>query len=105
VKRREVVLSLEARADLRWIYDTIALTAGRITAMRYIERIEAHCRGFDYASERGTRRDTLRPGLRAVGFERRVTIAFTVEADKVVIFRIFYGGFNWEDEFVEDDEG
>jgi plasmid stabilization system protein ParE len=77
--------------------------AGRVTSIRYIERIEAYCRGFDYASERGTRHDEVRPGLRIVGFERRVSIAFRVETDEVVIFRIFYGGANWADEFIEDD--
>lgn len=37
-------------------------------------------------------------GLRVVGFERRVTVTFTVESDQVVIFRVFYGGANWDDE-------
>ncbi|WP_348626490.1 hypothetical protein [Mesorhizobium sp. LNJC384A00] len=40
----------------------------------------------------------MRPGLRIVGFERRLTVAFTVEGDQVVILRVFYGGVNWEDE-------
>ncbi|MBN9217841.1 MAG: type II toxin-antitoxin system RelE/ParE family toxin [Mesorhizobium sp.] len=98
MKRRHVVLMPEAQADLRWIYDTIASAAGNATAIRYIERIEAYCGRFDYASERGTRRDDLRPGLRVIGFERRLTLTFAVEPDQVVIFRIFYGGANWEDE-------
>jgi toxin ParE1/3/4 len=25
-------------------------------------------------------------------------VTFTVESDQVVIFRVFYGGANWEDE-------
>ncbi|QKD00285.1 type II toxin-antitoxin system RelE/ParE family toxin [Mesorhizobium loti] len=98
MKRRHVVLSPEALADLRWIYDTIASAAGNATAMRYIERIEVHCQGLDHASERGTRRDDLRPGLRVIGFERRVTVTFTVQSDQVVILRVFYGGANWENE-------
>ncbi|MER8413774.1 type II toxin-antitoxin system RelE/ParE family toxin [Mesorhizobium sp. M7A.F.Ca.US.010.02.1.1] len=98
MKRRHIVLLPEALTDLRWIYDTIEIAAGNVTAIRYIERIEAYCQGLDYASERGTRRDDLRPGLRVVGFERRVTVTFTVESDQVVIFRVFYGGANWEDE-------
>ncbi|RUU82581.1 MAG: type II toxin-antitoxin system RelE/ParE family toxin [Mesorhizobium sp.] len=98
MKRRHIVLLPEALADLRWIYDTIEIAAGNVTAIRYIERNEAYCQGLDYASKRGTRRDDLRPGLRVVGFERRVTVTFTVESDQVVIFRVFYGGANWEDE-------
>ncbi|WP_245482773.1 type II toxin-antitoxin system RelE/ParE family toxin [Mesorhizobium sp. M7A.F.Ca.ET.027.03.2.1] len=82
----------EALADLRWIYDTIEIAAGNVTAIRYIERIEAYCQGLDYASE------LCGQGLRVVRFERRVTVTFTVESDQVVIFRVFYGGANWEDE-------
>ena len=98
MKHRQVVLQPEAQADLLWIYETIASAAGNATAMRYIERIETHCLGLDHASERGTRRDDLLPGLRVIGFERRVTVAFTVEPHQVVILRVFYGGANWEDE-------
>jgi toxin ParE1/3/4 len=34
----------------------------------------------------------LRPGLRIIGFERRVTIAFHIAPETVVIDRIFYAG-------------
>jgi toxin ParE1/3/4 len=34
--------------------------------------------------------------LRIVGFRRRVTIAFTVDEERVTILRLFYGGRNWE---------
>ena len=37
-------------------------------------------------------RDDLKPGVRSVGFERRVTILFTVTATEVLILRILYGG-------------
>lgn len=52
---------------------------------------------MDIASERGTRRDDIRPGLRTIGFERRVVIAFHVSARRVEILRFFYGGRNWTD--------
>ena len=48
-------------------------------------------------SERDTRRDDIRLGLRIVTFERRVTIAFTVDEARGVILRLFYAGRNWED--------
>lgn len=41
--------------------------------------------------ERGVRREDLRPGLRIVGFEKRVAIAFHLTADMVVIDRVLYG--------------
>ena len=96
MKERKVVLSPEARTDLLALYDWIAAAAHPDTALAYIERIEAFCQRLSGASERGHRRDDLRPGLRIVGFERRVTVAFTVEDTRVVILRLFYGGRDWE---------
>jgi toxin ParE1/3/4 len=52
--------------------------------------------GFDVGSERGTLRNDIREGLRVVGFERRLAIAFTVETEKVIILRVFVAGQNWE---------
>jgi toxin ParE1/3/4 len=48
--------------------------------------------GFATFPDRGTRRDDLLAGLRVVGFERRVAIAFHVGPDTVTIDRILYGG-------------
>ena len=41
--------------------------------------------------ERGTRRDHIGPGLRVIGFGRRVAIAFHVGAERATIDRILYG--------------
>jgi toxin ParE1/3/4 len=92
VKKREVVFSPEALTDLIRLYDYIAESSGAARAIGYIERIETHCLRFDTAAQRGTRRDDIRPGLRLTGFERRVTIAFHVDAATVTIDRILYGG-------------
>lgn len=89
----------EARTDLFDIYDAIAAKAGLQIAISYLERIEAYCLGFELASERGHRRDDIRPGLRILGFERRVTITIAVDDATVTILRLFYGGQNWEDKF------
>ncbi len=40
-------------------------------------------------------RDDVRPGLRIVGFERRITIAFTATEAEVTILRLFFGGQDW----------
>lgn len=93
---RKIVFAPEARDDLLALYDWISARAGPATALAYIERIEAYCLGFSAASERGHRRDDIRPGLRITGFERRVTVALTVDAKKVTILRLFYGGQDWE---------
>jgi len=48
--------------------------------------------------ERGTIRDDLAPGLRTMGFERRVTIAFRVLDQVVEIVAIAYAGRDFESE-------
>ena len=48
--------------------------------------------------KRGRRRDDILPGLRTIGFERRVTIAFRVLKTQVEIVTIAYAGRNFEDE-------
>ena len=96
MKRRSVVFAPEAEDDLVRLYDWIAERAGPTMALGYIARIEDYCQRFDLASERGHRRDDIRPGLRIVGFERRVTIAITVDADQVTILRLLNGGADWE---------
>lgn len=90
--KRRVVFSPEARADLITLYDYIADQSSPTTAMGYIERIESYCLGFDRGGQRRSKHDDLRPGLRVVGFERRVTIAFHVDRHTVTIDRILYAG-------------
>lgn len=94
--RRNVVFAPEARADLIALYDWIAYAVSPDVALAYVERIERFVANFDMASERGSRRDDVRPGLRIVGFERRLTIAFMVDDVSVTILRVFYGGRDWE---------
>jgi len=64
VKRREVVFAPEAREDLAAVYDWIAEAASAELALRYVERLEKWCLGFDLAAERGHAREDIRPGLR-----------------------------------------
>ena len=97
MRRRGVVFAPEARDDLLRLYESIAKAAGVSVALAYIERMETYCLGFDIASERGHTRDDIRAGLRIVGFERRVTVAFSVEDARLTILRVLYGGQNWEE--------
>jgi toxin ParE1/3/4 len=98
VRRRTVIYTEEAACDLDWIYDTVAVGSSPTIAARYEASIREFCERLDFASERGSQRDDVRKGLRVIGFKRRVTIAFVVEADCVAILRIFYGGADWENE-------
>lgn len=92
----KVVFSPEAETDLIELYLYIAERAGDTQAMAYVERLERYCKGFEEFPERGTSRDDLFPGLRGVGFERRVSIAFHVHADTVTFDRLLYGGRDLE---------
>lgn len=83
------------------LYDWIAERASPDTALGYIDRLERYIHGFDYASERGALRNDIREGLRTVGFERRVTIAFNVTAQEVIVLGLFYGGQNWQEALSE----
>jgi toxin ParE1/3/4 len=92
-----------AERHLDRLYGYVASRSGENTADRYIGRILDHCQGLIIFPKRGTRRDDLLPGLRTIGFERRVTIAFVVEKDRVLIEGIFYGGQNFEAAFGGDE--
>ena len=69
-----------------------------------MEQIEKTFLGLGTMPNRGTERSDLRPGLRIMGFRRRVTIAFRVKGDSVSILRILYGGRNVELAFPQDDD-
>ena len=102
MKRRDIIISPEARADLLDIEDWLIESASIRTAEDFVLRIIDFCFSLDLASERGTQRYDLMPGLRIVGFERRVTIAFAVHENRVDILRIFRAGRDWETELQED---
>jgi toxin ParE1/3/4 len=93
MRKYEVSFRPRAEADLFALYHRIAAEAGYEIAGRYIDRIEAACMALETFPKRGRKRDDIRPGLRAVGFERRATIVFQAE---VVIIRIFHGGQDYE---------
>lgn len=94
-----VEFSPEALGDLIDLYDYIAARDSEERAIGYVDRIEECCRSLSLFPDRGARRDDLRPGLRVLGFERRVAIALQVTADTVTILRILYGGRNIETVF------
>ncbi len=96
---RRVIFTKEASDDLDWIYRTIAENAGRRVAAAYLNRLEIFCLGLTHGSQRGTARHDVRPGLRVIGFERRISVAFDVDDKTVRIARLFYGGADWNGSF------
>jgi toxin ParE1/3/4 len=99
---RRIVFRPNAEADLFALYRYIAEAAGLERAGAYIERIEAACMDLAIFPVRGARRDDLAPGLRTIGFERRVTIAFRVLEQVVEIVSIAYAGRDFESELREE---
>jgi len=74
------------------LYDYIAERSGESRADGYIDRIQEFCESLGKAPMRGARRDDLKKGLRVLGFERRVAIAFRVTDSRVIVARVLYGG-------------
>ena len=93
---RKVVFRPQAEADLIALYEYIAHQSSISIAGNYLDRIEKACMGLATFPERGRRRDDILPGLRTIGFERRVTIAFRVLKTRVEIVTIAYGGRDFE---------
>jgi toxin ParE1/3/4 len=91
-----VVFSPEAEAQLIDLRRYIAGQSGLATARRFTDAIVDQCERMGTFPNRGTRRDDLRPGLRTIGFRRRVTIAFSVAEEVVTILSVFYGGQDFE---------
>jgi toxin ParE1/3/4 len=92
-----VVFRPAAERDLDNLYRHIRDQRGDPgVAIVYIRRIRDCCESLRDFPERGVKRDDIRPGLRILGFERRVAIAFVVDGDSLRIGRIFYGGRDYE---------
>lgn len=96
----EVIFTPRAERQLDALHNYITEHSGfESRADVYIQRIVDYCLGFRTFPQRGTARDDIMPGLRTIGFERRITIAFKIEADLILIEGIFYGGQAFEATF------
>lgn len=99
----EVRFRASAEDDLTALYDYIARVTSPQIAGSYLDRIEKTCLSLATFPKRGTARDDLAPGIRTVGFERRVTIAFRILGNVVEIVTIAYGGRDFENNFHFED--
>lgn len=95
--RLDVELDRSARNDLVEIWEYISENSVSDTvADRFIERIRASCDKIGNAPHGGRARDDIEPGLRMMPFERSAVILYIVEAERVLIRNIFYGGRDYE---------
>ncbi len=102
---RSVVYSPRARQQLTDLYLWIATSSGFADrAEEFVSAILDYCDAMVSFPLIGTARDDLRPGLRIVGFRRRVTIAFAVTDRTVEILGIYYGGRDYETLITTDSD-
>ncbi|MEG4643129.1 plasmid stabilization system protein ParE [Paracoccus pantotrophus] len=80
-------------AIVRWILGY----AGPDIAARKLAEIEEAIATLRDTPHKGSIRDEIAPGLRAIPAGRKAVIAFVVddEAAEVLIFAVTYGGANW----------
>lgn len=97
MKRLKVETSAEADYDLAQIYLSVyEMSRDPHVADRFVDRLLSRCERIGDAPRGGRPRDDLEPGLRTVPFERTAVIAYQVEADRVLITNVFYGGRDFE---------
>jgi toxin ParE1/3/4 len=82
----------EAIEQLEELHDYIAGTGSTSNAANFTDAILAFCETLADFPLLGASRDDIRPGLRTIGFRRRVVVAFAILGEAVTIVGIFYGG-------------
>lgn len=93
----KVIFTPEATQSLAELHHYIEESASKTVAIRYVGDVVKFCESIgEFASERGVRRDDLRPGLRITNYKGRVVIAFAVEVDQLAIIGIFAGGQDYD---------
>lgn len=93
---RPVVFARRAAAQIEALHHYIEIRSGRARADSFIEGVVDYCSSLKIFPLRGTARDDIRPGLRISSYRRRVVIAFSVEAEAIVILSIYYRGRDYE---------
>ncbi|SHF39043.1 Plasmid stabilization system protein ParE [Ruegeria intermedia] len=83
--------------DLITIAELIADYAGPNVARDKLARIADTAQSLTEQPHRGSLRDHILPGLRAIPAARRAVIAFTIDEDRreVHVLSITYGGADW----------
>jgi toxin ParE1/3/4 len=91
-----VVYTPEAETQLLELYIHLAAADSPDIATRYTDKPLTFCDGLATFPNRGSERNDIRPGLRTIGYRRRVTVAFDVTDETVTIHGTFYGGRDFE---------
>jgi len=92
MKTWRIVYDPQALDDLDDIHDWVARHAGPRIADSYEQRIVRFVSRLRNFPNRGQHRDDAADGVRVIGFEERVDIAYRLKDDEVQIVRILYAG-------------
>ncbi|MEQ1952882.1 type II toxin-antitoxin system RelE/ParE family toxin [Mesorhizobium sp. CN2-181] len=92
----KVIFTPLAERQIGDLHNYIETRASTAIADGFAGRIVDFCMRLTHFPKRGTARDDILPGLRTIGMDRRVTIAFMVLPEQVLIEGIFYGGQDFE---------
>ncbi|MFC3088022.1 type II toxin-antitoxin system RelE/ParE family toxin [Tabrizicola soli] len=83
--------------DLEWITGWISDYAGSSVAAAKLAEIETTILGLAATPHKGSTRDEIAPGLRAIPAGRKGVVVFKVDDDmrEVLIYAVTYGGADW----------
>ena len=83
--------------DLDAIAQWIIAYAGPEVVARKLSEIEAAIATLKATPHKGSLRDEIAPGLRAIPAGRKAVVAFVVDDDagEVLIYAVTYGGADW----------
>lgn len=89
-----VVFAPETNWDFAQLEDFIAGKAGVRIASRFVDALVEFCAGLSDTPHRGSLREDIQAGVRAIGFRRAVTVIFRVDdaTHTVVVAGVFYRG-------------
>jgi len=91
-----VVFTPYAERQIDAIHRYIAEHGYEQRADAYVVRLIEFCEHLARSPTRGTPRDEVLPGLRTTVFERRVTVAYLMEGDMVVVEGIYGRGRDFD---------
>jgi toxin ParE1/3/4 len=96
-----VLFAPEARSDLRHIRQYIQAELNAAVAGKFVAGLRSYCLELGTFPHRGIERGHILPGLRVIGYRRRVAIHFVVEDGAVSVLRLTYAGSNWLEDYSE----
>lgn len=83
--------------DLDWIAAWISDYAGASSAEAKLDEIERTINSLASTPHKGSLREEIAPGLRAISAGRKGVVVFMVDDDlrEVLIYAVSYGGADW----------